>query len=71
MFPTMIPMAVRLEQEQRKRSLTFPPMNEHIRAELEARQFEEAESLPRPARSFSLRSLWRRPALLRMQHHLK
>ncbi len=68
MFPTMTAMNQHLEQEQRERTQRFPSMNEHIRAELEARMADEAETLPQTNRSFSIRRL---PGLLRLQHNLK
>jgi hypothetical protein len=77
MFPNMTPMSLRLEQQQREKELTLgalSSMNNSVRAELEARQLEEAAFLTKndlPARSFNIRSLWRRPASLRLEHNLK
>ena len=50
MFPYMTPDQVRLENQRLNE--TTPDLNEQVRAELEARQFEEAESSPAPKFGF-------------------
>ncbi len=67
MFPYMTPGQVRQENERRHNENAFSGMNKAVRAELEARQADEAEVLPRknqPTRSFGLR-------LLRVQRSVK
>jgi hypothetical protein len=77
MFPNMTPMSLRLEQQQREKELTLgtlSSLNDSVRAELEARQFEEAEFSAKngqPTRSFNVRWLFRRLVSPRLQHNLK